>query len=160
MSVQELASLLTQAGFEMKTIETRPNVRHQLTAEAAIRFSEASSLGNFLGHLREELRALAREDIRRELEQTGPLAGTSSDRFLSWRSPSNLEFRIPTILNSEPVDKWVETHPGIPCPGNPHSPPPLKSGSVRLLSGQTVPIPVDGAARASYRFHITIRGGL
>jgi alpha-beta hydrolase superfamily lysophospholipase len=35
VSVQELASLLTQAGFEMKTIETRPNVRHQLTAEAA-----------------------------------------------------------------------------------------------------------------------------
>jgi hypothetical protein len=35
VSVRELVSRLTQAGFEMKTIETRPNVRHQLTAEAA-----------------------------------------------------------------------------------------------------------------------------
>lgn len=74
VSVQELTSLLTEAGFEMKTIETRPVARHELTAEAAIRFSEASSFGNFLGHLPPDLRAAAREDIKRELEQPGVLA--------------------------------------------------------------------------------------
>lgn len=81
VSVEELADLLTQAGFAMKTIETHPNLRHQLTAEAAIRFSEASSFGSFPGHLPEELRAPVREDLRRELEQTGVLASISGDRL-------------------------------------------------------------------------------
>jgi arsenite methyltransferase len=81
VSVEELASLLTLAGFEMMTIETRPIARHELTVEAAIRFSEASSFGNFLGHLPEELRAPARKDIRREFEQTGALASMSRERL-------------------------------------------------------------------------------
>lgn len=81
VDAEELTSLLKEAGFEMKAIEMRPNARQQLTAEAAIRFSEASSFGNFLGRLPEELRAPAREDIRRELEQTGVLASISRDRF-------------------------------------------------------------------------------
>jgi len=38
VSVQELASLLTQVGFEMKTIETHSSAQHELTAEASIRF--------------------------------------------------------------------------------------------------------------------------
>lgn len=80
VSVQDLASLLTEAGFEMKMMETRPSVRHELTAEAAIRFSEASSFGNFLGHLPADLRARAREDIRQELEQPGVLASVSRNR--------------------------------------------------------------------------------
>ncbi len=71
VSVEELASLLTEAGFEVKAIEARPIARREMTAEATIRFSEASSLGNFLGHLREELRALARDEIRRELRAVG-----------------------------------------------------------------------------------------
>ena len=80
VSMDELATLLTEAGFEIKSIETRPNVRHELTPEASIRFSEASSFGNFLGHLPAELRVQAREDIRRELEQTGALTGSSGNR--------------------------------------------------------------------------------
>jgi arsenite methyltransferase len=81
VSVQGLTSLLTETGFQIKTMETRPSLRHELTAEAAIRFSEASSFGNFLGHLPEGLRARAREDIRRELEQPDGLASISRDRI-------------------------------------------------------------------------------
>lgn len=81
VSVQELTSLLTQTGFELKMIETRPIAQHQPTAEAAIRFSEASSFGNFLGHLPAHLRAPAREEIKRELEQPGVLASISKGRF-------------------------------------------------------------------------------
>jgi arsenite methyltransferase len=80
VSVQELSRLLTEAGFEIKMMTTRPSIRHELTAEDAIRFAEASSFGNFLGHLPANIRAQAREDIRRELEQPGVLAGISKDR--------------------------------------------------------------------------------
>ena len=74
VSVEELAGLLTQAGFEVKTLETRSVAPQELSAEAAIRFSEASSFGNFLGHLPAELRAAAREDLKRELERPGAIA--------------------------------------------------------------------------------------
>jgi arsenite methyltransferase len=77
VSAPELASLLTEAGFEVKKLETRSSSRPELTAEAAIEFSEASSFGNFLGHLP----ALAREDIRRELEKRVALSSTSVSRF-------------------------------------------------------------------------------
>jgi ubiquinone/menaquinone biosynthesis C-methylase UbiE len=81
VSVEELASLLTEAGFEVKAIEARPIARREMTAEATIRFSEASSFGNFLGHLPEELSAPARDEIRRELEQSGVLATMSRARL-------------------------------------------------------------------------------
>jgi len=81
VSIDEMANLLTQAGFEVKTIEARPIARPEMTAEASIRFSEASSFGNFLGHLPEALRASARADIKRELEQTDVLAVTSRSRL-------------------------------------------------------------------------------
>ena len=69
VSADELDQLLKQTGFGIKKIELRPFVRTDPTPDAAIRFSEASSFGNFLGHLPEELRAAAREEIKRELEQ-------------------------------------------------------------------------------------------
>ena len=69
VSAGELESLLHQTGFEIKTITVRPHVRHYPTPEAAIEFVEASSFGNFLGHLPTELRMAAREEIMRELEQ-------------------------------------------------------------------------------------------
>jgi arsenite methyltransferase len=69
VSAGELESLLGQTGFAVKTIEVRPHVRHHATPEAAIEFAEASSFGNFLGHLPTELRTAAREEIMRELEQ-------------------------------------------------------------------------------------------
>ena len=80
VSAEELASLLTEPGFVVRSIETRPNVRPEMTAEAAIRFSEASSFGNFLGHLPAELRAQAREEIRRELESTDILTTSYRNR--------------------------------------------------------------------------------
>jgi len=69
VSASELESLLQQTGFTVQKIEVRPHVRHHPTPEAAIEFAEASSFGNFLGHLPAELRAAAREEIMRELEQ-------------------------------------------------------------------------------------------
>ena len=69
VSAGELESLLHQTGFEIKTITVRPHVLHHPTPEAAIAFAEASSFGNFLGHLPAELRTAAGEEIRRALEQ-------------------------------------------------------------------------------------------
>src|SRR5262245_19576493 len=69
VSLGELESLLRQTGFAVKKIEVRPHVRHHPTPEAAVDFAEASSFGNFLGHLPTDLRAAAREKIMRELEQ-------------------------------------------------------------------------------------------
>jgi arsenite methyltransferase len=80
VSVQELSHLLTETGLEIKMMATRPSIRHELTAEDAIRFAEASSFGNFLGHLPANIRARAREDIRQELEQPDVLASISRDR--------------------------------------------------------------------------------
>jgi arsenite methyltransferase len=73
VSVDELADLFGQTGFAVKKIDLRPFVRTDQTPDAAITFSEASSFGNFLGHLPYDLRAAAREEIKRELEQqSGP----------------------------------------------------------------------------------------
>ncbi len=68
VSVDELEHLFSQTGFGVKKIELRPFVRTDQTPDAAIMFSEASSFGNFLGHLPHDLRMAAREEIRRELE--------------------------------------------------------------------------------------------
>jgi SAM-dependent methyltransferase len=81
VSTPELETLLTEAGFHLERLESRPTPRPQLTPEAAIQFSEASSFGNFLGNLPQELRGQAREDIKRELEATGELASTGAERF-------------------------------------------------------------------------------
>ncbi|MGE0824332.1 MAG: class I SAM-dependent methyltransferase [Candidatus Binatia bacterium] len=69
VSASELESLLGQAGFTVQKMEVRSHVRYHPTPEAAIEFAEASSFGNFLGHLPAELRTAAREEIIRELEQ-------------------------------------------------------------------------------------------
>ncbi len=69
VSAGELESLLGQTRFAVKKMEVRPHVRYHPTPEAAIEFAEASSFGNFLGHLPAELRTAAREEIKRELEQ-------------------------------------------------------------------------------------------
>jgi arsenite methyltransferase len=80
VSVEELKGLLVQAGFAVKSIETRPIGSQELSAEAAIGFSEASSFGNLLGHLPAELRASAREDLKRELERPGAIATLAKER--------------------------------------------------------------------------------
>jgi SAM-dependent methyltransferase len=64
----QMQALLGQAGFVDIRIELRPAEQTFADAEAAIRYSEASAFGNFLGHLPVELRARAREEIRRRLQ--------------------------------------------------------------------------------------------
>jgi len=80
VSTEKMASLLTEAGFDLKRVEARPNPRPQMSPEEAIQFSEASSFGNFLGHLPAELRVRAREEIRCELEAAGAMI-TSRERL-------------------------------------------------------------------------------
>jgi arsenite methyltransferase len=68
VSVDELRGLLVQAGFKVRSIELSPNVAVHASADAAIDFSQASSFGNFLGHLPDDLRRAARDEIRKEVE--------------------------------------------------------------------------------------------
>jgi arsenite methyltransferase len=79
VSADELESLLEQVGFAVQKLEVRPHVRYHATPEAAIEFAEASSFGNFLGHLPTELRTAAREEIARELEQYRTPEGVRRD---------------------------------------------------------------------------------
>jgi len=76
VNAEELEALLRQAGFAVKKLEARVRTGRRggprPTPEAAIRFTEASSFGNFLGHLPEHLRAAARDEIKRELERPRP----------------------------------------------------------------------------------------
>ncbi|MGA2410997.1 MAG: methyltransferase domain-containing protein [Candidatus Binataceae bacterium] len=69
VSKPELEELLNTAGFRIKLLELRTSVQHHPTPEAAIEFAEASSFGNFLGHLPGDLRVSAREAIAVELSQ-------------------------------------------------------------------------------------------
>jgi arsenite methyltransferase len=68
VSAAELSALFTAAGFTVERVDINPNFHFHGTAAAAIEFSQASSFGNFLGHLPEELRTLARRGIETELE--------------------------------------------------------------------------------------------
>jgi len=64
---EEMRRLLEAAGFTPTMIEVRPSVRVHRTPEAVVRFSEASSFGNLLGHLPAELRPEARAAMARKL---------------------------------------------------------------------------------------------
>ena len=68
VSADELRGLFAQTGFEPESIDVLPNVIVHRSGDAAIEFSQASSFGNFLGHLPDDLQRSAREEIRRELE--------------------------------------------------------------------------------------------
>ncbi|KAF0812659.1 Aklanonic acid methyltransferase DnrC [Andreprevotia sp. IGB-42] len=70
LAAAELGSLLAQGGYRAVRIDVRPNQQVHASADAAIDFSQASSFGNFLGHLPEALRAGAREEIRVALDAT------------------------------------------------------------------------------------------
>jgi arsenite methyltransferase len=54
---------------EVHAVNLAAFVRSDQTPDTAIMFFEASSFGNFLGHLPHDLRLAAREEIKRELEQ-------------------------------------------------------------------------------------------
>ena len=82
VSVDELRDLLVQAGFVVRSIALSPNVAVHASAGAAIDFSQASSFGNFLGHLPDALRRAAREEIGKEVEALRTSGGI---RFESMR---------------------------------------------------------------------------
>jgi len=64
---EEMRALFEMTGFSPDTIETRPIEQNYATPEQAVRFLEASSFGNFLGHLPPELVYRARVTILRRL---------------------------------------------------------------------------------------------
>lgn len=68
VSVAELVWLLDRNGFSISKVEVLENVIHHANADAAIDFSQASSFGNFLGHLPDELRKSAIAEIKQALE--------------------------------------------------------------------------------------------
>ncbi|MET0341928.1 MAG: methyltransferase domain-containing protein [Polyangiales bacterium] len=69
VSAAELGALLKGAGFVVESLEIQPNTTVHPTLEAAVEHSQASSFGNFLGHLPEPLRSQARAEILTELAQ-------------------------------------------------------------------------------------------
>jgi arsenite methyltransferase len=68
VSADELGNLFTSAGFTVEQVDVIPNLHFHPSAAAAIEFSQASSFGNFLGHLPEALRSQARQEIETELD--------------------------------------------------------------------------------------------
>jgi arsenite methyltransferase len=75
VSVDELQEQLRDAGFSPSLLEVRASPTAHPDAQAAIEFSQASSFGNFLGHLPEALRPQARAEIAAELEATRTAEG-------------------------------------------------------------------------------------
>jgi arsenite methyltransferase len=75
---QEMRRLLASAAFEVKSIEWHESVREFASPQALVRYSEASSFGNFLAYLPVELRPSAREVMGRELAALAAPDGTIS----------------------------------------------------------------------------------
>jgi len=69
VSPNELVALFDQTGFELQHLTIEPNTTVHSNAESAVAHSQASSFGNLLGHLPEELRERARQEIIAELEK-------------------------------------------------------------------------------------------
>jgi arsenite methyltransferase len=67
----EMRILLAEAGFEVMSIDLYDSLFVHASAEAVVRFSEASSFGNLLGHLPRDLRPAARAAL---VEALAPLA--------------------------------------------------------------------------------------
>jgi arsenite methyltransferase len=75
VSQAELQALLQQAGFHPVSVDLVAHVQFQPSAEAAVEFAQASSFGNFLSHLPEDLQQSARAEISRELERSNTAEG-------------------------------------------------------------------------------------
>jgi ubiquinone/menaquinone biosynthesis C-methylase UbiE len=72
VEAEELRALLQTTGFQARFVEVREHQFRHTGPEDALRFMEASSFGNVLGHLPAELRELARTRVR---ERFAALAG-------------------------------------------------------------------------------------
>ena len=69
VSPEELSELARQAGFDVHNLTVEPHSQLHADAEAAIEHSQASSFGNLLGHLPENLRERARHEVVVELDK-------------------------------------------------------------------------------------------
>jgi len=69
VSPNELVALFDQAGFELQHLTLEPNTIVHTDAAAAVAHWQASSFGNLLGHLPEELQERARQEFVEELEK-------------------------------------------------------------------------------------------
>jgi ubiquinone/menaquinone biosynthesis C-methylase UbiE len=67
VGADEMHALFQTTGFLSARIEVCESERHHPSAEAAVRFTEASSFGNVFGHLPSELKTLARDRLREAL---------------------------------------------------------------------------------------------
>ncbi len=67
VDAEELRALFETTGFAPTLIDVRESEQHHPSPEALIRYSEASSFGNFLGHLPPDLKLRARATIRQRL---------------------------------------------------------------------------------------------
>jgi len=75
VDAEELRALLQTTGFQPTLIEERENRQRHATPEDALRFAEASSFGNVLGHLPAELREQARARVRERLAAVATAEG-------------------------------------------------------------------------------------
>jgi arsenite methyltransferase len=73
---RELRELLEPAGFDVISIDLYDSPFVHVSAEAVVRFSEASSFGNLLAHLPQDLRPAARQAIVRALAPLAAPDGT------------------------------------------------------------------------------------
>jgi ubiquinone/menaquinone biosynthesis C-methylase UbiE len=85
VSAGELRAQLEGAGFEGVAVDVVPHEQLQPTPEAAIEFAQASSFGNFAGHLPDALARAARAEIAAELAELATPAGVrlSSARLVA-----------------------------------------------------------------------------
>ncbi|MFZ4855582.1 MAG: class I SAM-dependent methyltransferase [Desulfuromonadaceae bacterium] len=68
LTTTELISLLAEAGLSVEEIQVKEFKRTHATAKEVIKFSEASSFGNYLNHVPEALRDRAKQEIAEELD--------------------------------------------------------------------------------------------
>jgi len=81
LTTTELVQLLTKADLKVKDVQIKEVQRNYPTAKDVIKFSEASSFGNFLNHVPDKLREEAKKDIETELEQYQTKEGIHFDSY-------------------------------------------------------------------------------
>jgi arsenite methyltransferase len=91
MSTDELEGLLKNAGFQNIDMDSVNEMHHYASPDELFRFIEASSFGNFLREVPEDLRARALEDMKKGLEKMMTGSGLdlgSNTVFAMGRKPS------------------------------------------------------------------------
>lgn len=75
----EMRTLLEGAGFSIAKLEVTSSVQYYATAEDVLRFIHASSFGNFLGGLPDDLRPAARAAVGQALDRIASPEGIRRD---------------------------------------------------------------------------------